>query len=279
MTKPDAGRLAAPQTAALAGGAVRDSGWVRHVSKTRVAHLFTALALLTWWLYAQVIPAYQMPGPGAVFLRMVDFVTTPFLLGQLWISIYHISVAIALAFFAGSALAFTARFVPVTRMLIDSVLTPLLNAFAGIGWLFLALLWFGLNHTTVVFAVTMILIPLTTINVRAGLQELDGDMMEMGLSFTRSSPRRFIRIVLPLLLPYFFAALRISFGVSWKVVLTAELFGGNAGLGYLLNVARQEFDTETIFAIIAFILVFVVICEQLLFRPVQRRLDRRYSRA
>jgi len=62
-------------------------------------------------------------------------------------------------------------------------------------------------------------------------------------------------------------------------VLTAELFGGNAGLGYLLNVARQEFDTETIFAIIAFILMFVVICEQLLFRPVQRRLDRRFARA
>jgi ABC-type nitrate/sulfonate/bicarbonate transport system permease component len=115
--------------------------------------------------------------------------------------------------------------------------------------------------------------------VRAGLQELDEDMMEMGLSFTRSAWRRFALIVVPLLVPYFFAALRISFGVSWKVVLTAELFGGNAGLGYLLNVARQEFDTETIFAIIAFILMFVVICEQLLFRPVQRRLDRRFARA
>jgi len=91
--------------------------------------------------------------------------------------------------------------------------------------------------------------------------------------------RRFARIVLPLLVPYFFAALRTSFGVSWKVVLTAELFGGNAGLGYLLNVARQELDTETIFAVIAFILLFVVICEQVIFRPMQRKLDRRYSRA
>lgn len=251
----------------------------RHFTGTRIAHLFTLLVLLAWWAYSQVVPAYQMPGPGAVFLRMADFVTSPFLLSQLAVSIYHISLAIALAFIIGSILALTARFVPVTRMLIDTILTPFLNAFAGIGWLFLALLWFGLNHTTVIFAVTMILIPLTTINVRAGLQELDEDLMEMGLSFTRSGPRRLTRIVLPILVPYFFAALRISFGVSWKVVLTAELFGGNAGLGYLLNVARQEFDIETIFAIIAFILVFVVICEQLLFRPVQRRLDRRFARA
>ena len=273
MSSARAGQVAAPPAPTALPTAAR------FFSGTRIAHGFTLLALLAWWGYSQIVPAYQMPGPGAVFARMVDFVATPFLLSQLWVSIYHISVAIAVAFLVGSALAFTARFVPVTRMLIDTVLTPFLNAFAGIGWLFLALLWFGLNHTTVIFAVTMILIPLTAINVRAGLQELDEDMMEMGLSFTRSGWRRFAWIVVPLLVPYFFAALRISFGVSWKVVLTAELFGGNAGLGYLLNVARQEFDTETIFAVIAFILVFVVICEQLLFRPVQRRLDRRFARA
>jgi len=275
MAKSGAGRLSGARTTPSVPRLIG----ARHFSGTRIAHLFTLLALLVWWLYSQVVPVYQMPGPGAVFLRMIDFVTSTYLLSQLWVSIYHITVAIGLAFVIGCVLAFMARFVPVTRMLIDTVLTPFLNAFAGIGWLFLALLWFGLNHTTVIFAVTMILIPLVAINVRAGLQELDEDMMEMGLSFARSGGRRFTKIVLPLLLPYFFAALRISFGVSWKVVLTAELFGGNAGLGYLLNVARQEFDTETIFAIIAFILVFVVICEQLLFRPVQRRVDRRFSRA
>ncbi len=275
MAKAKAGRVSAPPTPSSSTHLTP----ARHFSGTWIAHVFTLLALIAWWAYSNIVPAYQMPGPGAVFTRMVDFVTTPFLLSQLWVSIYHITVAIAVAFVVGSALAFTARFVPVTRMLIDTVLTPFLNAFAAIGWLFLALLWFGLNHTTVIFAVTMILIPLTAINVRAGLQELDADTMEMGLSFTRSVWRRFAWIVVPLLVPYFFAALRISFGVSWKVVLTAELFGGNAGLGYLLNVARQEFDTETIFAIIAFILVFVVICEQLLFRPVQRRLDRRFARA
>ena len=41
--------------------------------------------------------------------------------------------------------------------------------------------------------------------------------------------------------------------------------------------ARQEFDTETIFAIILFIMLFVALTEVLLFRPLQRRLDRRYS--
>ena len=235
--------------------------------------------LLLWWGYAQIVPDYQLPGPWPVARRIATFLTDPVDMTQLGISLMHVSVAIALAFVIGCVLAGLAHYVAPLRLLIDGRLTPFLNAFSGIGWLFMAMLWFGLNDATVIFAVTLILVPFTVINVRTGLQELDRDLLELGQSLTRSSFRRTVKIIAPLLLPYLFAALRTSFGVSWKVVLTAELFGGNAGVGYLLNLARQEFDTETIFAIIFFILMFVAAAEIVIFRPIQRRLDRRFARA
>lgn len=226
-----------------------------------------------------VVPSYQLPGPLPVARRIVSFLTDADEIAQLCLSLAHVGLAIVIAFIAGCALAALAHYVKPLRLLIDGRLTPFLNAFSGIGWLFIAMIWFGLNSVTVVFAVTLILLPFTIINVRTGLQELDNDLVEMGRSLSRSSWRRAEKIIIPLLMPYLFAALRTSFGVSWKVVLTSELFGGNAGVGYLLNVARQEFDTETIFAIIVFILIFVVAAEVILFRPIQRRLDRRFARA
>jgi NitT/TauT family transport system permease protein len=246
---------------------------------TVLAHAFTLAFLLTWWGYSQIVPVYQLPGPWLVAQRIVSFVSDSEELAQLALSLMHVSIAIAIAFIVGCLLAALAHGVRPLRLLIDGRLTPFLNAFSGIGWLFLAILWFGLDSFTVIFAVTLVLIPFTIINVRTGLQELDGDLLELSRSLTRSPGRRFIKIVIPMLLPYLFAALRNSFGVSWKVVLTAELFGGNAGVGYLLNIARQQFDTETIFAIIAFILIFVVSVEIILFRPVQRHLDRRFAHA
>lgn len=240
-------------------------------------HGFTIGALLLWWLYSLVVPAIEVPGPVAVGRRMLAFVTDPLLALQLGISLAHVATALVLAFVIGAALAFCAHFLPSTRLLIDGRLTPFLNAFSGIGWLFLGILWFGIDDTTVVFAITMILVPFATINLRAGLIELDTELMELGASLTRSRLRRLVKVVIPMLVPYMFAALRISFGVAWKVTLTAELFGGNAGVGYLLNVARQEFDTETIFAVILFIILFVACAEALVFRPLQRRLDRRYG--
>lgn len=243
-----------------------------------LAHLFTIAVLLLWWGYSQTVPSYQLPGPWSVARRMAGFLTNPFDAAQLGLSLLHVGAAIAIAFVGGCFLAAVSTYVWPFRLLVDSRLTPFLNAFSGIGWLFMAMLWFGLNGITVVFAVTMILLPFTIINVRTGLQELDADLLEMGQSLTRSSLRLAGKIIVPLLVPYLFAALRTSFGVAWKVVLAAELFGGNGGVGYLLNIARQDFDTSTIFAIIFFILIFVVIAELMFFRPIQRRLDRRFVR-
>jgi ABC-type nitrate/sulfonate/bicarbonate transport system permease component len=243
-----------------------------------LAHLFTIAFLLAWWGYAQIVPAYQLPGPGIVAQRIVTFLGDGDEVAHLVLSLTHVSIAIAAAFIIGCVLAALAHYVAALRLLIDGRLTPFLNAFSGIGWLFLAMLWFGLDSFTVVFAVTLILIPFTVINVRTGLQELDGELIELGRSLSRNPLRTTAKIVVPLLVPYLFAALRNSFGVSWKVVLTAELFGGSGGVGFLLNIARQQFDTETIFAIIAFILCFVAFAEIVLFRPIQRHLDRSFGR-
>ena len=260
--------------AEIAGGSKR-----RRFGRTAVAHLFTLAALLAWWGCSLVVPEYELPGPWPVARRIAVFLTDREELGQLGLSLFHVTAAIAIAFVLGCLLAALARYVRPLRLLIDNRFTPFVNAFSGIGWLFLAILWFGLNDLTVIFAVTMILLPFTIINVGVGLQELDRDLIELGRSLTRQPLRRAWKITVPLLLPYLFTALRTSFGVSWKVVLTAELFGGNSGVGYLLNIARQEFDTETIFAIIFFILIFVACAEVVVFRPIQRRLDRRFARA
>lgn len=242
-------------------------------------HLFTLSAIGLWWVYAHFVSPLVLPGPQVVVRRMLDFVTDPSLARELAASLGHVFAAVGLSFCIGAAAAFAAHAFRPLRLLINGRLTPFLNAFSGIGWLFMAILWFGLNSITVVFAVTMVLIPFTIINLGTGLQELDADLVELGRSLSRNSRQHLVKVVAPMLLPYVFAALRTSFGVAWKVVLTAELFGGNTGAGYLLNAARQEFNTETIFAIILFILLFVAFAEMTFFRPLQRRLDHKYGRA
>jgi NitT/TauT family transport system permease protein/sulfonate transport system permease protein len=247
--------------------------------KQLAAHAFTLAALAAWAAYASVTPSYQMPGPLTVAVRMAWFFTDAAAFGHLLLSLAHVLAAIAVSFVFGTALALLPHYAPVFRLMVHGRLTPFLNSFSGIGWTLLAIVWFGINDFTVVFAVTAILLPFAIVNMREGLASLDPELIEMGRSFGRSRVRNLFKIVVPALYPFIFATLRISFGVSWKVALTAELFGGNAGLGYLVNVARQEYNTPLIFAVIGLIIAFVYSVNRFVFTPLQDHVARTYAGA
>ena len=120
------------------------------------------------------------------------------------------------------------------------------------------------------FVQVMILTPFCLINVSEGLRTLDTDLVEMARSFTRSQTRTLGRIVLPLLAPYVMAAVRIAYGVGWKIALVAELFGADSGLGYLMLQAQIIADAAMVFATCLAIVVIFFAGEKLVIDPLSR---------
>ena len=247
------------------------------MARKLVAHLFALLFLIAWEAASFVAPSYLLPGPGQVALRLWSFVTSWRDLGHLGASLFHVAASIAMSFVIGSLLALIPYYVPVFRFAIERRLGPFLNAFSAIGWTLLAIMWFGVTPLTVIFAISAVLVPFALVNMSAGLANIDAETIEMAASFTRRRMRMFLLVIVPSLYPFIFATLRIMFGVAWKVTLTAELFGGNSGLGYMINMARQEFDTATIFAAIILIIAFVHSMDQLVLAPLQASVSRHYA--
>lgn len=247
-------------------------------SQRRAANIFTLICLGLWALYSSIVEAYVMPGPWPVAVRFFEFFSDLDLIGHMLWSFFHILVAIVVSFTLGFIIALLPFYLWVTSSAVDRRLTPFLNSYSGIGWTLLAVLWFGINDFTVIFAISMVLVPFAIINIREGLHQLDQERLEMGRSFSRGQIKNLSLIIIPSLYPYLFATLRITFGVSWKVALTAELFGGDRGLGFLLNLARQDFDTPLILVVILIIIIFVYSTERFLFTPLQNSLAEHHAK-
>ena len=241
------------------------------------AHGLTLAVLLIWAATASVLPDYLMPGPVEVARQIGTLLMSPHFLINAMFSIFHICGSIAIAFVVGLALALLMHFVPVTGLAITGRINPFLSSFSTIGWVFLAVIWFGLNDFSVMFVVAMTLMPFALSNLRTALQELDQEMIEMARSFGRDRVRLTRMMILPLMVPYIFATLRMCLGVAWKVVLTAELFGGASGFGYVMSRARADLDTPVVFAIIIIIVALVYVSDRYLLEPTQLRLRRNYA--
>ena len=244
-----------------------------NVRRPLAAHAFTVAVLVAWEIASWHMPVFLLPGPYAVGQSLWSLLTTPAGLAQTGASLFHVGVALVLAFVVGTLIALLPYYVSGLRLAIDGRLTPFLNSFPGIGWTLLAIIWLGLGLRTVIFAVAIILVPFMIINIREGVRTVDRDLIEMATSFGANRWREFVHIVLPSLFPFMFSAIRVSFGVAWKVALTAELFGGTRGLGYTMNIARQELETPQIYAVIVLVVAIVFLGNHLLFNPLQRRLQ------
>lgn len=246
-------------------------------AKAAAAAIAGVAVLIVWSVASSYLPSYLLPSPLRVAEAAGAFFTSSQRLVHLYATLMHIGVSIAIAFVGGAALALLAHYLEWSAPAIHNRLSPFLNAFSGIGWTLLAVIWFGVSTATVVFSIATVLLPFALINLREGLLALDRELDEMGRSFGRNRLRMFALVVAPGLLPFAAATLRIMFGVAWKVTLTAELFGGSRGLGYLINLARQEYDTDMIFTVIIFIIVAVYLCDRFLFLPLERRTSRQFG--
>ena len=245
--------------------------------KASVALVFAIALGAAWVIGSTKAPPYILPSPADVGRAAVSFFTTGRKLAHLGATLMHIFLSIAIAFVVGAALAFTAHYARWSAPAIHRRLSPFLNAFSGIGWTLLAVIWFGVSTTSVVFTITIVLLPFALVNLREGLVALDVELVDMGRSFGRSRWRSFRAVVLPSLLPFAAATLRIMFGVAWKVALTAELFGGGSGLGTMINIARQDYDTATIFTVILFIIIVVVTADRVVFARIERYTSRHFG--
>ncbi|MGE0800493.1 MAG: ABC transporter permease [Lautropia sp.] len=247
------------------------------LAQRAVAVGFLLLIAAAWVGSTGRVAPYLLPPPADVGRALAALVATPARLVHLGATLGHIGAAIAIAFVVGAVLAFTAHYARWSAPAIHQRLGPFLSAFSGIGWTLLAVIWFGVSSFTVIFTIVAVLLPFALVNLREGLAALDRELLEMGASFGRGRVRAFRLLVLPALLPFCAATLRIMFGVSWKVALTAELFGGGSGLGYVINLARQDYDTATLFAVIGFIIVAVTLADRLVFGPLERRTARQFG--
>jgi len=129
----------------------------------------------------------------------------------------------------------------------------------ALAWAVLSIMWFGLKDFAAIFAITVLITPVITLNVVQGMKNLDKGLLEMAKVFG-SNKRLVIRsIVIPQLLPYLFAAARFGLGLAWKSVVIVEMLGLSNGIGYMIAFWFGMFSMKDVLAwTLAFTLIMLM---------------------
>jgi NitT/TauT family transport system permease protein len=162
-------------------------------------------------------------------------------------------VASALRVLAGLAIGFAAAIA--TGILVaasktaSDVAMPVVRGLAPIApiaWIPLGIVLFGIGNPTAVFVVFMGIYFILTITTVAAVRAVDERLIKTARSYGASKAQVWTRVIFPSVLPQVFTMLRINFFAAWMAVLAAEMVGLKNGLGMMIILGREMFNTKLI---------------------------------
>lgn len=199
--------------------------------------LAIALVLVAWISFSSVHPEL-MPGPAAVWERMIRTFTKPIgrvnLLGHAWASLKRVLTALLFAWSFGISFGILIGWNKTARALVGSIF-EIIRPIPPIAWIPLIIMWFGIGELAKVLIVFIgTFVPLV-INTSTGIRMVDPINMDVGKVFGGNRMQILMEIVVPTALPSIFAGIRTSVSSGWTTVLAAEMLGATAGLGSMVT--------------------------------------------
>ena len=117
---------------------------------------------------------------------------------------------------------------------------------APIAWIPIGIIVFGIGNPTAVFVVFTGVYFLLTLSTVAAVQSVDPRLIKTARTFGASRPQVWAWVIFPAVLPQVFTMLRINFFAAWMAVLAAEMVGVKNGLGMMIILGREMFNTKLI---------------------------------
>lgn len=218
-----------------------------------------AIFLALWELVARINMLY-----GNLLLPPFSEVVVEFyqlsisgVLGQNFLSSLF---RVLIGFCAGSIAGIITGILMGWNRIADRALHPIISLFYPIptlGWIPLLMLWIGINELlpiTLIFICSFFPVLYNTVT---GIKNVDKDYIKAARTLGGSDIKILSTVVIPLALPNIFTGLRLEAGMSWRVIIAAEMVAIPTGIGALLMKAESIIRIDII---IVCLIVLAIMC-------------------
>ncbi len=152
-----------------------------------------------------------------------------------------------------------------------------LQTLPSICWLPLALLWFGLSETAMLFVVVMGALLAITTATEAGVKNTPPLYWRAARNLGARGWKMYALVIFPAALPEIITGMKLGWSFAWRSLMAAELLYVSLGLGHLLMMGRELNDMSQVVAVMLVIIAIGLIVDRLIFAPIETRVRERWG--
>jgi sulfonate transport system permease protein len=231
------------------------------------------MALLLAWEAASKLGLWKpwvFPSPSAIARSFWDGVRDKTIPIGILVSLRRLVVGYLISLVGGVALGLALARSRTLRESVGTVVTGL-QALPSICWLPLALLWFGLTETAILFVVVAGSLLSITVATEAGVRNVPPLYLRAARSMGARGRTLYLRVILPAALPQILSGMRLGWTFAWRSLMAGELLFVSGGLGQLLATGRELGDMARVMAVMVAIVTLGLVTEVLFFQRLDAR--------
>lgn len=219
----------------------------RSFSLTDQRWLSPVLLLLLWELGSRtgVIPTRILAAPSAVLETMWAMTISGELPSNLLVSLSRSLSGLFIGLVVGVSLALAAGLSHKGETAIDPLM-QIKRTIPSLALTPLFIVWLGIGEAPKITLIAVGVVFPIYLNLFSGIRSVDARLVEAARSFGLTGWSLIWHVILPGALPSFLVGLRYALGGALLILVAAEQINASAGLGYLVNNARDFMRTDII---------------------------------
>jgi sulfonate transport system permease protein len=226
----------------------RTAAFPRLPDLRRYRRFLSPLVLVLLWQagsMAGLIPPRTLAAPSTVLVAAWGLLVSGELEHHLLVSLGRVAIGVGIGVTLGAVLATIAGLSRRGEDVVDAPM-QMLRTLPFLALVPLFILWFGIGETPKIALVALGTTFPIYLNLFAGIRGVDPKLVEAGKVFGLDRRGLIRHIILPGALPSALVGLRYALGVGWLSLVVAEQINADAGIGYLINDARDFLRTDII---------------------------------
>jgi NitT/TauT family transport system permease protein len=231
----------------------------RRVVAEYVVPAATIVGVLAVWEVATAvlrIPRFIMPAPSAILAEGWEWRYR--FIGHTWVTLYETLGGFALSIVVGVPLAVLIVYSPALR----SALYPLIVLAQSVPKIAIApVLLLILGHGEIPKVIVAFLVAFfpVVVDTATGLAATPPELLDLSRSYRASAFKTFMKVRLPMAMPFFFAGAKVAITLSVIGAVVGEFVGSDRGLGYVILSATSYWKTELAFSSMILLSVMAIV--------------------
>ena len=217
-----------------------------NIVKSVVLPLALVDVLVVVWSLVWVAGVFHQsafPSPLAVVRAFAVEMRTGRLFNDVVVSLFRVSCGFSLAVALGipTGIWLGQKLIPRLALL------PIANFFRNLSplaWIPFAILWFGVGDASTIFLIFLAAFFPVVLATMAAVSGIPAVYLRVANDYGLRGIEKLMHVTLPAIMPQVITTLRVTAGLSWLVVVAAEMVAGRDGLGFAVMDARNGLRTD-----------------------------------